>query len=84
MWGWSQPRQRTSAASANSSMSTVDICPKCGGSGERPRTAAEDGTEADPDIHPVLSKQPKPCERCGGSGKAELTREELAARNKGP
>jgi DnaJ-class molecular chaperone len=56
------------------------ICPKCEGKQLRPRTKAEDGAEADPDLHPFLSKKPKPCERCGGSGKADLTQEEIAKR----
>lgn len=57
-------------------------CPKCGGARVRPRTKEEDGIEADPDMHPVLSKQPKPCERCGGGGVAELTPEEIKAKVK--
>ncbi len=61
----------------------MDACPKCGGKGERPRTKEEDGIEADPDIHPILSKEPKPCERCGGCGEAELTADEIAERTKG-
>lgn len=36
-------------------------CPKCQGSGLIPR-------EADPDIHPILSKHPETCDACGGSG----------------
>lgn len=57
-------------------------CPQCGGKGERARTKEEDGNEADIDLHPVLSKQPKPCERCGGGGLAELTPEEIKAKVK--
>ncbi len=59
----------------------MDTCPKCDGKGRRPRTKEEDGVEADPDIHPFLSKEPKNCERCAGSGKAELTRDEIASRS---
>lgn len=57
-----------------------NICPKCNGEGDRPRTIAEDGIEADPDIHPVLSKQRKPCERCLGAKVVELTPEEINAK----
>ncbi len=60
----------------------IDKCPKCGGAQNRPRTVEEDGAEADPDLHPVLARQPKPCERCGGAGTVELTPEEIAARVK--
>jgi hypothetical protein len=56
----------------------IDTCPSCGGSGLRPRQ----GTEADVDMHPILSKQGTLCERCGGSGKAKLTPEEIASRSK--
>ncbi len=47
-----------------------------------PRSVEEDGFEADPTHFPTLSKSPKPCERCSGGGKAELTKEEIAARVK--
>lgn len=58
------------------------VCPKCGGARLRPRTKEEDGNEADIDLHPVLSKQPKPCERCGGGGMVDLTPEEIKAKVK--
>ncbi len=63
----------------------IDTCPKCAGKGTRPRTAEEDGIEANPDplAHPIVARTEKVCERCGGSTKAELTPAEIAARNKG-
>ncbi len=54
------------------------LCPKCGGKGNRPRTIEEDGTEADPDMHPFLAREPKQCERCLGAKTVELTPEERA------
>jgi DnaJ-class molecular chaperone len=40
-------------------------CEKCKGSGLVPREASE----ADKDIHPILSRQGMVCPTCGGSGR---------------
>lgn len=58
----------------------IDTCPKCKGEGVLPRQ----GTEADKDIHPILSGAPTVCDRCGGGGKARLKPEEIAARYGAP
>ena len=57
-------------------------CPRCQGAGVVPRTAEEDGTEADRDLHPFVAVFPKTCPRCGGNRKAELTAAELAEKSK--
>jgi len=51
----------------------IDVCPKCSGSGIRPRTKDEDGAEADPELHNCIAAAPKLCERCGGGGKIKIT-----------
>jgi hypothetical protein len=52
-------------------------CPKCEGKGLLPR----EESEADSDLHPVLSRFGKLCDRCGGSGVAVLTAEEFDAQH---
>ena len=59
----------------------IDTCPKCNGKGERTRTKGEDGCEADPDLHPILAREPKLCERCLGAQRCELTQAEIEQRN---
>jgi hypothetical protein len=56
----------------------MDTCPACKGTGREPRQ----GTEADADMHPILSKEGALCWRCLGACKAKLTPEEIANRSK--
>lgn len=60
----------------------IGSCPKCDGRGVRPRTKDEDGTEADSDLHPMISGTPKVCETCGGSGRLRMTQAEIDERAK--
>ena len=58
----------------------IDTCPRCSGKGTRPRTKEEDGTEADPDMHPITARTEKICERCLGAGKCLISEAEISTK----